>query len=669
MKLISLELNNFQAIQHFRLDLNGHSATIRAKNGAGKSTIFNSYTWLLVDKPSTSEKNFSPKPKDVNGDDIHNLETSVEAVFQVDERTISLRKVFYEKWVSKKGSTEKTLDGHTTNFYIGCVEKTATEYNAFLTASFGSADRIKALILPGLFASDDFTLQVGKTKLSAWEHRRKVLLEIAGDISDEDIFAQNKELSNLPSILNGKTPEDAKKVFAKAMRDIDDQMKLLPPQIAEAEKAKPIVDKGTSISTIELDIMRVSESLAEWQQKRQSLLIANPTTELDKQIVDLQRQKLQLEEQQQIARRTKRQELSDICQEKNDAAVRVARQVAQARQEIADKQDRISQLQLQRERLLSRQSQVRATMFDGKICPTCEQVIPEDRLVDVRKSINIAKSTELEAIAKEGQKCHATFVIKPLQDEVVALEKTLQNLRDALTTANAELETARKVLADFEGLREGSDEIKAVNVKIAELEIQRNAPTENPNAEAIAEIDGQLLALNERLEQLRTVKINLEIVEKQNLRVSELKRQEKELAVEYEKNERGNRLCGEFIKTKVNMLTDKINNLIPGVKFRLFRDTISGDEPVPCCDVFVCDDKGNLVPFSGAINKAHGKIAMVEICEALGRYWGVNLPIFVDDGENIVNEDLVDKLMKRDAQVIRLVADKEHENLFVEIEN
>ena len=46
-----------------------------------------------------------------------------------------------------------------------------------------------------------------------WQDRRKGLLEIAGDILDEDVIASDKSLSTLPTILKGRTIENHRKVI------------------------------------------------------------------------------------------------------------------------------------------------------------------------------------------------------------------------------------------------------------------------------------------------------------------------------------------------------------------------------------------------------------------------------------------------------------------------
>ena len=63
MKLLSLQLENFQGIKSASFNFDGHSASIYGDNATGKTTVYNALTWLLFDRPSTGAKNYTPKTK------------------------------------------------------------------------------------------------------------------------------------------------------------------------------------------------------------------------------------------------------------------------------------------------------------------------------------------------------------------------------------------------------------------------------------------------------------------------------------------------------------------------------------------------------------------------------------------------------------------------------
>ena len=73
IKLIELTIENFKGIESLVIDF-AKTTHISGKNGTGKTTVFDAYSWLLWDKDSSNRKDFNIKPINENGDVIHNVE-------------------------------------------------------------------------------------------------------------------------------------------------------------------------------------------------------------------------------------------------------------------------------------------------------------------------------------------------------------------------------------------------------------------------------------------------------------------------------------------------------------------------------------------------------------------------------------------------------------------
>ena len=80
MKLKQLTISNFKGIRHLTIDLDGQDANIYADNALGKTTILDAWSWLLFDKDSSGAKDFNIKTLNENGEAMHMLDHSVEAV-------------------------------------------------------------------------------------------------------------------------------------------------------------------------------------------------------------------------------------------------------------------------------------------------------------------------------------------------------------------------------------------------------------------------------------------------------------------------------------------------------------------------------------------------------------------------------------------------------------
>ena len=111
LRLISLRLRNFKGQRDFLFEPNGKNASVFGDNGTGKTTLMDAFNWLLFDKDSTGKKDFAIKTLDENNNVMHGLEHEVEGLLEVDGKRIKLRKVYYEKWTKKRGSTQKEFTG------------------------------------------------------------------------------------------------------------------------------------------------------------------------------------------------------------------------------------------------------------------------------------------------------------------------------------------------------------------------------------------------------------------------------------------------------------------------------------------------------------------------------------------------------------------------------
>ena len=668
MRLQKLELSHFKGIEKYNLDLNGQSATVRGKNSSGKTSLADAYVWLSTGQASNGDRSFSPKPLSKNGAPIHHLDSTVEGVFDVGGRTVTLKRTYKETWQKKRGSAAQELTGHTTAYEINGAPTSEKEYVAYLEASFKSIDRLKMLILPGYFASDECSITVGKVKMPAWQNRRNILSELAGDISDDTIFAENPELAELSILLDGATPDEAKKAAESKMREIDRLMKSLPLQIEEAEKAKPelgdIVREAYSVMGIDgADSMlavafdTATQEIEKLRQQRASLQADSGNMTIQKKIVGLQAERMRLENEQESQRRIKRQELSDACMEKHTALLKANHELTQTEQNIAAKTETINTLIATRNRLLERQKQVKDTMFDGEVCPTCDQAIPADKAIEVKAKINVAKSTELESIAAEGSKCHKTLVIEPLQAEVEALKMALEDLRKDVVQKETEWDAAREVLAEHDKPVD-SEEVKAILAEIARLEASKG--TSN-NTEAIEAIDMQIADLQEKLDELHAAKSKLSVIEKQESRIQELLDREKSLAIEYEQNERISYMCREYSSAKARMLSEHVNGLFKSVSFRLFDTHISTGEEYAVCDCLVKCKEG-LIDWNSA-NTASKVNAGIEVIERLSAHFGISMPVFIDGCESVTD------IRESNLQLIKLKVDENYETLTIELED
>lgn len=644
MKIISLNLKNFQGIKDLSIYPDGESIDIYGDNGTGKTTVFNAFTWLLFDKPSTGAKNFTPKTKSNNGE-LHGLDHTASAVIEHNGKRISLTKTYREIYKKKRGSIHEEFDGHTTEYFVDGVPTKEKEYAETVSAMWGTdAELAKILTMPEYFSE---TLP--------WEKRRAILLELCGGVTDDEVFASNESLSVLKDTLEGRSVEDLGKILHAKKTAVNKRLSELPGRLDEAQR-------GTAFMEI-FSIESAQRTLGDLEDERRDLMeeranLAHLTTEKKrKQLAGLE---VKMSEASAAHRTTcieqsssAREILADAKGRQTNIEIEIRRTEAQ-RREACDKKEALNR---RRTELLDEYGKVAALVFDESttICPCCKRALPDDEIANMREEFNLSKSARLSEINEKGKReasremiAACDIEIKEISDRISALKKAL----DEATAAVRKADEAAPVFPCFEETdtyREIMEEINAVRAEISD--------EEKTHAEALAEHDGKIRAINDRANDIRDdiARYNAALHSKE--RVDELISEQKTLAKEYEEAERLMYLCELFIKTKVSLLTEQINSRFESVRFSLFSEQINGGLKEEC-ESLIPSTGGALVPYAFA-NHAARINAGIEIIKTISQHFGVEMPLFVDNAESVTH------IAPSTSQKIRLVVSEKDKSLRV----
>ena len=658
MKLYRLTLNNFQGIKSLSFDFpEGRSASIYGDNATGKTTCYNALTWLLFDKASTAAKNFTPKTKGPDGD-LHHLDHSAEAVFITDTgRQITLKKTYHESYKKKRGSAMEEFDGHTVEYEVDGVPVKEKEFTATVIGFCGGdTEKPKMLTMPDYFPEQ-----------LSWDTRRKILLEICGDISDDEIIAANDDLKELKDFLrmNGTaeqyyTTDEYKKVAAARRGEINKQLTEIPARIDEAEKAIP--------DTTGLNAEEIEQNIASLQRKRDSLAaekaeaVAGGTAAatLRTQIADI---RTKLAEGKAAHTKAQNDQNTDI-----DADILLAkREASEARRAAEDIRTDIDRAEAKKERLETTRAQlladyhtVSATHWDEgqEICPTCRQQLPAEQIEKMREDFNLRKSQKLEEINKRGKTEASKTAIAELEAHIGDLRKKAEEADEAKKTAEAKVEALAGMRIEPTAY-ETTEEYATLTAQIADLE----AKIEDEGkctSEAVAAVEAKIKAVDGAIRDERDKQMQLTMAENQHRRIAELEKQEKRLGGEFEELEKGLYLCDLFTKKKVSALTERINGKFKRVRFRLFIEQLNGGLKEDC-EVMIPRDDGTLVPYTFANNAARIN-AGLEIINTLAEHWNIRMPVFIDNAESVTH------LENSDTQIIRLVVSEADKKLRLEVD-
>ena len=283
MKILNLTLRNFKGIRHFNLDTQGKDANIYGDNATGKTTLADAFMWLLFDKDSSSRKDFQIKTLKPNGEPEHGLEHSVEAILELDDRQqIALKKVFQEKWQKKRGSATAEFTGHTTDYFVDGVPVQKKEYDARI-AEIADENIFRLLTDPRYF-----------NEVLHWTDRRKLLLEVCGDVTDAEVIASNPDLSKLSEILGKRTIEQHRKVIQARKSEINKELERIPVRIDEVQRNLPRIDDITDPDALPSDIEKLRNELRNKQEELAQAKAGGQVAEKTKELRTIEAQILDL---------------------------------------------------------------------------------------------------------------------------------------------------------------------------------------------------------------------------------------------------------------------------------------------------------------------------------------------------------------------------------------
>ena len=646
MKLTQLTLSNFQGIRKLTLSFpDGCSASIWGDNGTGKTTVYNSLTWLLFDKSSTGVKNFSPKTRDSKGE-VHNIENTVEGVFvnELTGTTITLRKTLKEVYRRKRGSISEDFEGNTTDYYINGVPAKANEYNRTIEEKFGDAEAIKALTMPNYFPEQ-----------LDWQSRRKLLIDTCGDITDEQVIREHEDLEELKSYLGQYTVDDYRKIAKAKMTEINKQLQTLPARIDEVMamiEALPVSDQSEE----ELrDRARILEQKkfevvdTEDEQTKLEVLNKNRITAIQK-LATAQRAYDDAFAEKKRMFEEMRKEYDTSSLELNKRRIEYDLRMAQDELEIVIKR---------RARLAEEYNKEKDSPEDvSDICVTCGQKLPPEKVESARQAVRKAKADRLSKIADDVQSQASKALIDKLQRKIDEIKILLtQTVRDI--EANEHKLSTLPVLPEQESF-ETTEEYKTIDSEMQTIDSAIKETRSAIEAKRQEAVD-YLRPINDELEQIQTALKAYENKALYQNRVNQLESQEKNLATEYTKLERGMYLCDQFTIAKMEMLDENINRLFTKVKFRMYQEQINGGIKDDC-EVMIPLPDGRLIPY-GYANNAARITAGLEIINCLSAVYGRTMPIIMDNAEAVTHLEKPENL-----QVIRLVVSASDKTLRLELE-
>lgn len=654
-------VRNFKGISNFELVAKGNNLDVRGDNGTGKTSLYDAFLWCLFGKNSQdqSDTKFDWKPLDQDGNERHRLETFVNVEFDIDGVAKVFSRTITEKWTKKRGSIVDTFDGHTTAYHIDGLKVTQKDYKAEIEA-LGGESLFQMLTKVNYFA------EVMKS-----DDRRKILLEMAGDVSESDVIASNKELAKLPDILDGKSVEERTALVKQAMKQVNKDIKELPGRIDEAQRSLPDIEEldkqelSTRKLSLQADLSRAQDELSAAKTNQLGAELKAQRAELKAKFAEAERLYSLNEakksadvlalEQDKLNRM--RESSAGIESERHEAMSNLRK--AKDGRESAENE--IRKLDKWNEDARAEFDKLQAETFPEfdehrLTCPVCGQNYGKEKMAEIKAKyeqekagFNEMKSDKLKDIRSQGKKNVAEIkllksdieegsdYIKELELKIKELDSLLEiKAKDISEQANR-IKDLTKEAPTFRTTPEAKaliEEGEEINAKLESLD--------RDQAAVVLEAEAKVGAILAEINDVNDLLYRFELYAKQQERVDELIAKEQSLGLKFGELEQQLMVLEEYVRTKVSLLTDTINGKFRIVKFKLFDTAINGGL-IECCEPTVGGAN-----YSTGLNNAARINAGLDIINALMNHYDLHLPLFVDNAES------VNELIEVDTQVITL---------------
>ena len=634
MKLVQLNLQNFKGIEFgdFRFTNN---TIIRGDNATGKTTVFDALCWLLFGKDSLDRADFQIKTLK-NGEPVHNVNHMVQAAFDNEDGTgFTLKRIYREKYSNPRGGEVK-LTGHTTDYFINDVPSKEKEYKVFINNMIN--EDVFKLITNPLFFNEQYT----------WQNRRKLLLEMCGDVDDASVINSKDELKRLTDLLNGRSVDEQRKIIASKKTAINKELDMIPVRIDEAVNCKPTPLEAEQ--KLKDDIATIETAIKQLEEDKSVIVNGLDGAERTAKIREVKRKLADRKSQLMNEHTDKERRL-----EHEYKLSLVQLQMAESeRDRYKDREyeldSQIQQEEARIEKLQSEFDKFNQSQFDDELCPTCGQPYPAEKRAELEAIFNTQKSTNLE----EWQKLIDSA--KALKQNYIEQKEIMQVKADGMCSQIEELsnnkDTKQKAMNEVGEVDLDNDvQVNDLKAELFMLELDED----NTSDDQLKRIDSELSELADKRSTLQTELTKYDVIRDITKRINELEQEQQRLINEKNLVDETAFLLDEFVKAKVEMLEDTINKHFTITTFKMANVLVNGSVE-DCCETMV-----NGVPYR-SLNNAARINAGIDIINALTKFYNVTAPVFID------NAEAVTKFVNCNSQTVKLIVDETCNELRVDME-
>lgn len=551
----------------------------------------------------------------------------MELTIDADGKEMTLAKARKEKWGKPRGQEGEVLTGHTVDCSIDGESLTLSDYKATVDG-LCKENLFRAVTSPEYFP-----------RLGA-DDQRTLLVKMVGKKSLADIAHGNEEFTALLGKINGDDEEAIeahRKHLAYSMKEVKKGLAAIPPRIGEnADIINTIKSAGTNFGFIRKRIEEIDKGIMGYDKQ-----LADATTAIN---ADYDRRAAKRKEINDCRREMTRIELSYAdanAKAKNDQKAEVRKLEADLNalrfnlSEAQAKADRcrktLDGIALRKEDFRKRWQEVESMEFtmgdDESTCPTCGQRLPDDMVEQKREQLE--KNFNL---AKAGKQDKLDIEASQIKEEQERIEALLEVCKQDIETMNPQADVAQERLEGAKGMKVEQQDYRKDNDWIANSEKIDQLQAELDDMGSVADDSKAIIEKKQRLmatrdELMATLATEKELADRER-RIEELEKQQRDLNQQLTGLEREDSQAEAFEHAVIADLEQRVNELFPTVRFKMFETLINGNVR-PTCQLTM-----HGVPYPDLSN-SEKILAGLECVRAMQRHTNVHAPVIIDNCESV----------------------------------
>lgn len=632
IKFEKLKLLNFCGIREGEYEFGDNITTISGKNGIGKSTLASAITYVLFGS-DINGRQLDIKTLDENNKVIKDVPHEAELTLSVDEDVITLKRTLTDSW---KGDSVK----NTFKYFINGEVATAGDFKK---------------TVDGICQEKTFRLCSSPTEFvsMSWQEQHAFLSTLVPAVTFEDVANGDEKYDFIADSVKKNATNNLIKHLKYNRNEVQKSLEQVPTRLTELNKLLPneeenweelentLADKKNALNEVNGKITSINCGNANDVAKDG---IRNKLTFANKRIANMEqsaRNEASLEAE-------KHQSDVITC---NDAVAKAQREVEDMKATIRSCTDTRVNVGKQLEEAKAKAKEgskefkeVSSSQWswndDDSFCPHCGQILPQDKLQEIKKEsnekFNKDKAEKLKNLAElaasiKKEITEANKLLKDNDDKEADTLAKLKAARENLSSAERELEKIKlEKPKTYELILSEKEEYSKVKEEIEQLQAELDNPTvtDEEARRVIEALYEQRETLEDEIEHLEERYAQKASIDKVNARITEVNEDKKKFQSQIDELDRQIDIASEFVQRSFEILSERVNDKFSFVKWIMFQTTNDGEKK-PYCE---CSHNG--VPYS-ALNDASKINAGIDIAHTICNFYEVSVPMLIDGCESV----------------------------------